>query len=226
MAGSVIVAGARTPIGRLLGALKDFSGVDLGGFAIKAALQRAGVAPEQVEYVIMGHVLQAGAGQMTARQAAVAAGIPMTRAGADHQQGVPVRARRDRVGRPADPRRRVRDRRCRRHGVDDQRARTCCRSRAPGSSTATVDAGRLDGVRRAVGTFRPRAMGAADRARERAAGHHPRSSKTNSRRARISALRWPKRTGCSPKRSSRWPSRSGGAILCWSCGRGVRRHHG
>ena len=59
MAGSVIVAGARTPIGRLLGALKDFSGVDLGGFAIKAALQRAGVAPEQVEYVIMGQVLQA-----------------------------------------------------------------------------------------------------------------------------------------------------------------------
>ena len=78
MAGSVIVAGARTPIGRLLGALKDFSGVDLGGFAIKAALQRAGVAPEQVEYVIMGHVLQAGAGQMTARQAAVKAGIPMS----------------------------------------------------------------------------------------------------------------------------------------------------
>ena len=76
--GSVIVAGARTPMGRLLGALKDFSGVDLGGLAIKAALQRAGIAPEQVEYVIMGQVLQAGAGQLTARQAAVKAGIPMT----------------------------------------------------------------------------------------------------------------------------------------------------
>ncbi|GAB1509850.1 acetyl-CoA C-acetyltransferase [Actinophytocola sp. KF-1] len=77
MSGSVIVAGARTPIGRLLGSLKDFSGAQLGGIAIKAALERAGVAPEQVEYVIMGQVLTAGAGQIPARQAAVAAGIPM-----------------------------------------------------------------------------------------------------------------------------------------------------
>jgi acetyl-CoA C-acetyltransferase len=75
--GSVIVAGARTPMGRLQGSLKSFSGTDLGGFAIKAALERAGVAPEQVDYVIMGQVLQAGAGQITARQAAVKAGIPM-----------------------------------------------------------------------------------------------------------------------------------------------------
>ena len=78
MAGSVIVAGARTPMGRLLGSLKDFSAADLGGFAIKGALERAGVAPDQVDYVIMGQVLQAGAGQITARQAAVKAGIPMT----------------------------------------------------------------------------------------------------------------------------------------------------
>jgi acetyl-CoA C-acetyltransferase len=75
--GSVIVAGARTPMGRLLGSLKSFSGTDLGGVAIKAALERAGVAPDQVDYVIMGQVLQAGAGQITARQAAVKAGIPM-----------------------------------------------------------------------------------------------------------------------------------------------------
>jgi acetyl-CoA C-acetyltransferase len=75
---SVIVAGARTPMGRLLGSLKNFSGADLGGVAIKAALERAGVAPEQVQYVIMGQVLQAGAGQIPARQAAVAAGIPLT----------------------------------------------------------------------------------------------------------------------------------------------------
>ena len=75
---SVIVAGARTPMGRLLGSLKDFSGSDLGGVAIKGALEKAGVAPEQVEYVIMGQVLQAGAGQIPARQAAHAAGIPMT----------------------------------------------------------------------------------------------------------------------------------------------------
>ena len=75
--GSVIVAGARTPMGRLKGSLKALSGTDLGGVAIKAALERSGIAPEQVEYVIMGQVLQAGAGQMPARQAAVAAGIPM-----------------------------------------------------------------------------------------------------------------------------------------------------
>src|SRR5689334_1113701 len=78
MSGSVIVAGARTPMGRLLGALKDFSGADLGGVAIKGALDKAGVAPDQVDYVIMGQVLQAGAGQIPARQAAVKAGIPMT----------------------------------------------------------------------------------------------------------------------------------------------------
>jgi acetyl-CoA C-acetyltransferase len=78
MAGSVIVAGARTPMGRLLGGLKDFSAADLGGVAIKGALAKAGVAPEQVEYVIMGQVLQAGAGQIPARQAAVKGGIPMS----------------------------------------------------------------------------------------------------------------------------------------------------
>ncbi|MDH6116315.1 acetyl-CoA C-acetyltransferase [Kitasatospora sp. GAS204B] len=75
---SVIVAGARTPMGRLLGSLKGFSGADLGGFAIKAALERAGVTGDQVQYVIMGQVLQAGAGQIPARQAAVKAGIPMS----------------------------------------------------------------------------------------------------------------------------------------------------
>ncbi|MEV6973674.1 acetyl-CoA C-acetyltransferase [Kitasatospora sp. NPDC093806] len=74
---SVIVAGARTPMGRLLGSLKGFSGVDLGGFAIKGALERAGITGDQVQYVIMGQVLQGGAGQIPARQAAVKAGIPM-----------------------------------------------------------------------------------------------------------------------------------------------------
>jgi acetyl-CoA C-acetyltransferase len=74
----VIIGGARTGIGRLLGSLAGFSAADLGGFAIKGALDRAGVRPDQVDYVIMGHVLQAGAGQITARQAAVKAGIPMT----------------------------------------------------------------------------------------------------------------------------------------------------
>ncbi|MDT7545085.1 MAG: acetyl-CoA C-acetyltransferase [Actinomycetota bacterium] len=74
---SVIVAGARTPIGKLSGALKDFTAMDLGGIAISAALERSGVTGDQVDYVIMGHVLGAGQGQITARQAAVKGGIPM-----------------------------------------------------------------------------------------------------------------------------------------------------
>ena len=78
MPGSVIVGSARTPIGKLSGALAGFSAMDLGGLAIKAALERAGIGAEQVDYVLMGHVLQAGQGQITARQAAANAGIPMT----------------------------------------------------------------------------------------------------------------------------------------------------
>ncbi|CAG7639980.1 putative acetyl-CoA acetyltransferase [Rhodococcus opacus] len=74
---TVIVAGARTPLGRLRGSLKDLSGSDLGGIAIRGALEKSGVAPDQVDYVIMGQVLTAGAGQVPARQAAVTAGIPM-----------------------------------------------------------------------------------------------------------------------------------------------------
>jgi len=75
---SVIVAGARTPIGKLAGALGGFTAMQLGGFAIAAALERAGVSPDEVDAVLMGQVLQAGQGQITARQAAVAAGIPMS----------------------------------------------------------------------------------------------------------------------------------------------------
>src|SRR3954464_2579414 len=69
---SVIVAGARTTVGRLMGSLSGFSGSELGGIAIKAALAKAGVSGDQVQYVIMGQVLTAGAGQIPARQAAVA----------------------------------------------------------------------------------------------------------------------------------------------------------
>ncbi|WP_019629399.1 acetyl-CoA C-acetyltransferase [Actinomadura atramentaria] len=75
---SVIVAGARTPIGRLLGSLKDFTAADLGAHAVRAALERAGITGDQVEYVVLGQVLQAGAGQIPSRQAAVKAGIPMS----------------------------------------------------------------------------------------------------------------------------------------------------
>jgi acetyl-CoA C-acetyltransferase len=74
----VIVSGARTPMGKLLGGLKDFSGAELGAVAVRAALERAGITGEQVDYVILGQVLQGGAGQLPARQAAVRAGIPMS----------------------------------------------------------------------------------------------------------------------------------------------------
>src|SRR5690349_2809478 len=76
MSGSVIVAGARTPIGRLLGGLKDKSAADLGGVAIAGALEKAGVSGDQVDYVIMGQVILAGAGQNPARSAGLAAGLP------------------------------------------------------------------------------------------------------------------------------------------------------
>ena len=78
MNSSVIVAGARTPIGKLAGALKDLTAMDLGGIAIAGALERAGLSGDQVDKVLMGHVIQAGQGQITARQAAVRGGIPMT----------------------------------------------------------------------------------------------------------------------------------------------------
>ncbi|CAA9294323.1 MAG: 3-ketoacyl-CoA thiolase @ Acetyl-CoA acetyltransferase, partial [uncultured Friedmanniella sp.] len=76
--GAVVVAGARTPVGKLLGSLSGLSAVELGGLAIAGALQRAGLDPDRVDYVVMGQVLQAGSGQIPARQAAVRAGIPMT----------------------------------------------------------------------------------------------------------------------------------------------------
>ena len=77
MPGTVIVAGARTPIGKLSGGLGSFSATDLGGVAIAGALERAGIKPEQIDYVFMGQVIQAGTGQITARQAATKGGIPL-----------------------------------------------------------------------------------------------------------------------------------------------------
>ena len=78
MAESVLVSAARTPIGRLSGALSSLSAMELGGIAISAALERAGVDPEQVDSVVMGQVLQAGQGQNPARQAAINGGLPMS----------------------------------------------------------------------------------------------------------------------------------------------------
>src|SRR5918996_3593767 len=73
---SVIVAGARTPIGKFGGGFRDVPAVDLGAAAIREALKRASLPADQVDYVLMGHVIQAGAGQITARQAAIKAGVP------------------------------------------------------------------------------------------------------------------------------------------------------
>ena len=78
MNNAVMLAGARTPIGKLSGSLSGFSGSDLGGFAINGALEKSGIDASAVDYVIMGQVLQAGTGQVTARQAACSAGIPMS----------------------------------------------------------------------------------------------------------------------------------------------------
>ena len=105
MPGSYLVAGARTPIGKLSGALASFSAAELGGLAIKAALERAGVAPEDVDHVIMGQVLMAGQGQVPARQAAAKAGIPTAHSLGQRQQGLPVGPEQHLPGRPDDRRR-------------------------------------------------------------------------------------------------------------------------
>ena len=149
MPGSVIVAGARTPIGKLSGALAGFSATDSGGFAIKAALERAGVAPDQVDYVFMGQVLQAGPGQITARQAAVKAGIPMTVPATTINKVCLSGLNTHPPRRPAHPGRRGRHRGRRRHGVDDPGAPPAARARGPATASATqtlVDSMMYDGL--------------------------------------------------------------------------------
>ena len=136
--------------------------------------------------MIMGQVLQAGAGQIPARQAAVGAGIPMTVPGADHQQGVPVRPRRDRAGRPADPGRRVRHRGGRRHGVDDQRAAPADRASAPGYKYGDVvikDHMALDGLTDAWDCC---SMGESTERHGSRLGHQPRGAGRVRRRAATS----------------------------------------
>ena len=151
MAGSVIVAGARTPIGRLLGGLKDLAATDLGGVAIKGALEKSGVARRP------GRLRDHGPGAAGRRRPDPGSPgrgqgrhpdgrVPATH----HQQGVPVGRQRDRARRPADPRRRVRGRRRRRHGVDDQRAAPDDEV-ARGLQVRRRHGARPHGVRRTVG---------------------------------------------------------------------------
>ena len=155
MAGSVIVAGARTPIGKLSGALGGFTAIDLGGFAIKAALERAGVAPDEVDYVFMGQVLQAGAGPDHRPPGRGQRRHPHDRAGHHRQQGVPVGPQHH-LSSPTSSSQAGdgRHRGGRRHGVDDQRPVPAARGpgrlppRRPGRR-------RLDDVRRPVLRLRP-----------------------------------------------------------------------
>ena len=159
------MGGARTPIAKLLGGFKDLSATDLGGHAISAALARAGVTGDQIEYVIMGQVLQAGVGQIPARQAAVKGGVADVGSGPHGEQGVPLRPQRDRPRRSADPGRRVRTGRGRRDGVDDPGAasaaggprRNQVRRRHPGG---------LDGLRRSLGRLHRSGDGCPDRGRQ------------------------------------------------------------
>ena len=215
MPGSVIVGGARTPIGKLSGSLKDIPAVDLGGIAISAALQKAGITGDQVDYVIMGQVIQAGAGQITARQAAVKGGIPMTVPGRNRQQGLPVRAERDRLGRSADRLRRVRHRGRRRHGVHDQGPYLLPGARAGyryGDATI-VDA---TCARRAVLRVRPTVDGRRHRRLQQRQGDHSRRAgrvRGDEPRAGRPARA---RTGCSTTRSFRCRFRSARASRCSS----------
>ena len=173
---SVIVSGARTPMGRLLGNLKDLPATELGGVAIEAALERAGVAPGP------GAVRDHGPGAAGRRRADPGPpGRGRGRHPDDHvpaltdQQGLPLRPGRDRAGRPADPGRRVRHRGGRRHGVDDQRPAPAARPARRATSTATCvvkDHMALDGLTDAVGRLLD---GRVHRAARRQARHHPRA---------------------------------------------------
>ena len=215
MAEAVIVAGARTPIGKLSGALAGFTAMDLGGLAIAEALSRAGVSPDQVDYVLMGQVILAGQGQITARQAAVRAGIPMSRPGQHHQQGVPLGPQHDLPGRPDDPRRRRRHRGGRRHGVDDPGALPAARrpGRLPHRRRRP---GRLHDVRRPDRRLRPHRDGPVHRAAQREGRASPASARTPSRRPATRRRPRRPRTAAWPRRSSRCRCPSARATRCWS----------
>ena len=172
---SVIIAGARTPMGRLLGSLKDFSAAQLGGVAIEAALRarRGGAGAGRVR----DHGPRPpGRHRPDHRPAGGGRGRdPDEHPRADGQQGLPLRAGRDRARRPAHPGRRVRDRRRRRHGVDD--AGTAPAAGLPrGLQVRRRHAGRLDGVRRAVLRVRPSGHGAGDGHVQRAVPADPRGA--------------------------------------------------
>ena len=195
-------------MGRLLGSLKDFSAAELGGVAIEAALERAGVTGDQVDYVILGQVLQAGAGQIPARQAAVAAGIPMTcRRCWSTRCACP--ARRDRAGRPAH--------RAGEFEVVVAGGMESMTNAAPAArpaqgfkygSVQLLDAMAYDGL---TDAFDQRRDGRVDRAGTTPGWASPAPSRTSSPPGRTSGPPTPRRTACSTTRSPGSRSRSGGA---------------
>ena len=164
---------------------EELSAADLGGVAIKGALEKAGVSGDQVDYVIMGQVIQAGAGQNPARTGrGCRAACPMSVPSITINKVCLSGPQRHRHGRPADPCRRGRDHRRRRHGVDDQRPAPA--AEVPrGLQVRRHRAGRLDGLRRALRPGHPAGDGRADRAVQRR-GHRssPARSRTSSRPAR------------------------------------------
>ena len=211
---SVIVGGARTSIGRLLGALKGFSGVELGAIAIEAALARCRAPPDRVQYVIMGQVLQAGEGQITARQAAVKAGIPMTVPALTINKvclsGLDAIALADQLIRAGEFDVVV---------AGGMESMTNSRHLLPKSregfeygDTTLVDSMAYDGLWDA---FTDDAMGALTDKQNAALGSVAKS-RTHSPRVRTSAPRPRRRTADSPMRLCRCVFRSAGATRCWS----------
>ena len=208
MPGSVIVSAARTPIGKQAGSARR---LHRHGPRRASPSRRRSNGPAsavtQVDYVIMGQVLQAGQGQITARQAAVKGGVPMTVPGHDAQQGLPVGHQRPLRRRPDDQRRRRRGRDRRRDGVDDQGSLPAARrpGRLPDGQRR---ADRLDDPRRAVVRLRRRAHGVGHREVQRPVLDQPPGSRTSSPPRATSGPPPPSRTGASPTRSprSRCPS--------------------
>ena len=135
-----LVSAARTPIGKFGGALSTVPAMELGGVAIRAAVERAGLDPAtaRIDEVLMGQVLQAGAGQAPARQAALRAGLPERDVGDDDQPGLRLGAQGDHAGRRRDPRGRCRAGGRGRDGIDEPGA--VPPARAPGSAIASATA--------------------------------------------------------------------------------------
>ena len=197
----VIIGGARTGIGRLLGSLAGFSATDLGGFAIKGALDRAGsrAGPGRVR----DHGPRAAGGHRADHRPAGGGqgGHPDDHPGDRGQQGLPVRPRRDRPGGRPDQARRVRRHRGGRHGVDDQRAARA-QELPQGLQVRRGRDARLDGARRADRRRSTASRWASRPTVQREARHLPRATRTSSPPARSSAPPGPPRTACSPRRSS------------------------